>query len=188
MVCSLAVRKRDFRLIVSPRGIETDDLLNVSANKSISTVSSIAPGHRGPNAVVSRVGTGEELILSSIIRNGGKFNVVVFTGDPHHTKKALKTLREELGVPREPTALDPYVTFTTLVLGQGIGSGEVMGCQPFGRAYFDHKRQAHEAYGIDDGRGAVLVFRPDGHLGIVLDLAAGHKGLVTYLAGFSGET
>lgn len=41
---------------------------------------------------------------------------------------------------------------------------------PFGKVYFDEKVQAHEIYGVDWDRGAIVVFRPDGWVGTTVGL------------------
>ncbi len=50
-----------------------------------------------------------------------------------------------------------------------MGAVEILKHNPFGHAFFDTDGSAHIRYGIDESRGAVLIFRPDGYLGTVVD-------------------
>jgi phenol 2-monooxygenase len=60
------------------------------------------------------------------------------------------------------------------------------GVRPFGRAYFDSTRQAHEVYGVDPARGGIVVFRPDGWIGTVVKMDDYEK-LGDYFAEFLRE-
>lgn len=52
--------------------------------------------------------------------------------------------------------------------------------------YFDPFRAAHETYGIDMQRGAIVVFRPDGWVATVVGLEEASV-LGDYFAGFLVE-
>lgn len=135
---------------------------------------------------MSRVGTGERLRLQRLLLNTGAFHVVVFAGAPPQTLSRLQTLRATLDSPDSFTLFFPrnILKFTTLVVGEGIGAQEVMlGVRPFGFPYFDLLREAHEAYGVDVWRGAIVVFRPDGYVGTIVPLEASNE-LSTYFANF----
>lgn len=58
-----------------------------------------------------------------------------------------------------------------------------MGVRPFGKAYFDEGRQAHEMYGVDIEQGAIVVFRPDGWIATVARLD-GLEGVEGYFRKF----
>ncbi|KAK7022834.1 hypothetical protein VNI00_016915 [Paramarasmius palmivorus] len=63
----------------------------------------------------------------------------------------------------------------------GNGGQEVLGTIPKGKVYFDEGVKAHEIYGVDIYKGAVVVFRPDGWVGTVVELNEnGVDGLIAY--------
>jgi phenol 2-monooxygenase len=74
------------------------------------------------------------------------------------------------------------VTMTTVILGEAAGAAEVMGCDPFGTGYLDTTRRTHDAYGIDDAKGAVLLLRPDGYLALAMDISTAAGDLSEYFA------
>ena len=43
---------------------------------------------------------------------------------------------------------------------------------PFGRVFYDEGRSAHLRYGVATEKGAVVVLRPDGWVGTVVELDA----------------
>ena len=64
----------------------------------------------------------------------------------------------------------------------------MLGSKPLGRVYFDESVKAHEMYGVDVQLGAVVVFRPDGWVGTVVDMnEKGAKDLGLYFDGVLGE-
>ncbi|ORY35308.1 FAD binding domain-domain-containing protein [Naematelia encephala] len=134
-------------------------------------IATIKPGERAADATISRIGTHELTRLHRVLRNTGRFHIVVFAGTPSITKDGLTSFRMESDAftklyPRH----DEVLTYTTLIVGQGIGAAESLGQQPWGMTWFDHSAAAHTAYGIDVVAGAVVVLRPDGHVGTVIGL------------------
>ena len=160
-----------------------DSLVNV-VNSSRIPPSTIAPGERGPDAKLQRIGTGEERRLLGVLRNDGRFSMVVFTGKTYLTGPSLSALSKALGasILTSSTRVRSVLTMTTIILGETTGAAEVMGCDPFGTAHLDTTRQAHDAFGIDDARGAVLLFRPDGYLAMAMDMATAAGDLSEYFA------
>ena len=53
----------------------------------------------------------------------------------------------------------------------------------FGQVFYDADGSGHGRYGVADDKGAVLVLRPDGHLGTACGLDEGHV-VSAYLARF----
>jgi phenol 2-monooxygenase len=78
--------------------------------------------------------------------------------------------------------------FTTLAAASGNGVTDVLGMPAFGggRVYWDAEGRAHGMYGVDEARGAVVVFRPDGWIGCVVALENVHD-LGAYFAGLLVE-
>lgn len=149
-------------------------------------LATIPIGARGPDAYVSRVGTGERLRLQRLLLNTGVFHVIIFAGSPSHTLPQLQSLRATLDGPNNFTLRFPRKIYklTTIIAGKGIGAQEAMlGVRPFGRAYFDVLREAHEVYGVDVWRGAIVVFRPDGYVGMIVPLGASDE-LAIYFGKF----
>ncbi|KAJ3892624.1 FAD binding domain-containing protein [Lentinula edodes] len=146
-------------------------LLNVTiADPSVATID---PGERGPDVYLTSLGTGDPLRLQKILSNRAKFSIVVFSGNTEYTRLALVDLRTTI------TALDSFVNvfpaqifqWFTIPATFGNGGQEILGCQPFGKVYLDTEMKAHEMYGVDIRRGAVIVFRPDGWIGTVVPLS-----------------
>ncbi|KAH7878619.1 FAD binding domain-containing protein [Lentinula edodes] len=146
-------------------------LLNVTiADPSVATID---PGERGPDVYLTSLGTGDPLRLQKILSNRAKFSIVVFSGNTEYTRLALVDLRTTI------TALDSFVNvfpaqifqWFTIPATFGNGGQEILGCHPFGKVYLDTEMKAHEMYGVDIRRGAVIVFRPDGWIGTVVPLS-----------------
>lgn len=60
--------------------------------------------------------------------------------------------------------------FITVIGGEGIGAAECLGVEPWGRAVFDPVMEGHKVCGVDAGKGAIVVCRPDGYVGTVVGL------------------
>lgn len=124
-----------------------------------------------------------------MLPNDGRFNLVVFTGKTYLTGPSLVALGKALDASLLSSSLSSWsdkvrsvVTMTTVILGEAAGAAEVMGCDPFGTGYLDTTRRAHDAYGIDDAKGAVLLLRPDGYLALAMDISTAAADLSEYFA------
>lgn len=138
------------------------------------------PGERAPEVNHTRIGTGEDIRLQSALGYDGRYNVVVFTGEPHLTSTDIVRLRAWVDArQRQGNDKALYDMFTIIASG-GVGAAEVLGCQPFGKAYFDATRQAHEIYGIDTARGAVMILRPDGYIAAMTPLKDAGVAIASY--------
>ncbi|KAJ3736786.1 FAD binding domain-containing protein [Lentinula guzmanii] len=157
-------------------------LLNMDTTDSSSAT--IEPGERGPDVYLTSLGTGDPLRLQKILSNRAKFSLVVFAGNPEYTRLALCDLGNAM------TASDSFINvfpeqafqWFTIPAASGNGGQEILGCRPFGKVYLDGDMKAHEMYGVDVQRGAIIVFRPDGWIGIVVPLS-GAEQLRVYFDG-----
>lgn len=118
-------------------------------------------------------------------------SIVVFAGNPRLSRTGLEALRTALDAPTAFTRAFParrVFRFTTLAAASGNGVTDVLGMPAFGggRVYWDTEGRAHGMYGVDEARGAVVVFRPDGWIGCVVALENVHD-LGAYFAGLLVE-
>ncbi|KAJ7510465.1 hypothetical protein B0H11DRAFT_1959225 [Mycena galericulata] len=129
-------------------GLAVNTLNSASSDPSAAT---IVPGERGPDVYLTTIGTGDPIRLHQILKNEAKFHIVVFTGNPSLTRNALVALHTGLAAPTSFTRAFPTRW-------------------AWGRVYWDAEGRAHGMYGVDEARGAVIVFRPDGWVGCVMAL------------------
>ncbi|KAF9066749.1 FAD binding domain-containing protein [Rhodocollybia butyracea] len=132
----------------------------------------IDPGERGPDVYLTSLGAGDPVRLQKILSNRAKFSIVVFAGSPEHTRPILLELRIALAAQDSFVNVFPKQIFQwfTVPAASGNGGQDILGCQPFGKVYLDGNMKAHEKYGVDVQRGAIIVFRPDGWVGTVVPL------------------
>ncbi|KAJ7760742.1 FAD binding domain-containing protein [Mycena maculata] len=150
----------------------TNTINSASSDPSAAT---IVPGERGPDVYLSTIGTGDPIRLHQVLKNEAKFHIVVFAGNPAFTRAALAALHTALAAPTSFRRTFParrVFRFTTLAAVAGNGAADVLGVPGFGggRVYWDAEGRAHGMYGVDEARGAVIVFRPDGWVGCVVAL------------------
>ncbi|KAJ6466542.1 FAD binding domain-containing protein [Mycena vitilis] len=143
------------------------------------SAATVAPGERGPDVYLTTIGTGDPIRLHQILKNDAKFHIVVFTGNPVLSRSGLTALRTALDSPTAFTHAYPaqlVFRFTTIAAASGNGTTDVLGMPAFGggRVYWDAEGRAHSMYGVDQARGAVVVFRPDGWIGCVVALEDVH--------------
>ncbi|KAJ7352377.1 FAD binding domain-containing protein [Mycena albidolilacea] len=149
------------------------NVLNSTASDP--SAATIIPGERGPDVYLSTLGTGDPIRLHQILKNDAKFHIVVFAGNPTLSRARLVTLKTALDAPVSFTRTFParrVFRFTTLAAASGNSATDVLGMPAFsgGRVYWDAEGHAHGMYGVDEARGAVIVFRPDGWIGCVVAL------------------
>ena len=151
-----------------------DDLTVVGPTASISE--KVQSGERAPDVLVQRPGLSIPLRLYSVTKNRGKFTVMLFCGDPNHTRTSSKVFREYLDGPSSflNYSADIFQGITILAGSNDAGSpDERLGTPCFGDAFYDVDGSAHERYGISVSKGAVVVTRPDGTIGTVCALDHG---------------
>lgn len=161
-----------------------DDLTVTTSNSTVTQ--KIQPGQRTRDVLVQRPGLRIPLRLHSVTKNHGKFTIMLFCGDPSHTQRSSKKFREYLDGPtsilRYPADFIQGVTI--IVGGNEAGSpDERLGTSCFGNAFYDVDGLAHERYGIPTSKGAVVVARPDGTIGIICALEDG-AGVSRYFERF----
>lgn len=137
-------------------------------------VGSIQPGHRAPDVLVRKPGNQCPTRLYELIRNNGKFWVIVFAGEPHDTAKDLQKLRNYLDSKGSFVhRLENAFNFLTVIAGSGSQPDEVLGIEKFGRACYDIDHSAFTRYGISTAEGGIAVLRPDGVLATTTRLDQG---------------
>ena len=62
------------------------------------------------------------------------------------------------------------IDFLTILTGAAANAWHILETEPFGRIYYDPDCGGHVRYGVDNGKGAVVVLRPDGWIGAVFEL------------------
>lgn len=66
------------------------------------------------------------------------------------------------------------IDYLTILAKKVPSAYEALGHSPLGRVYFDDAQQgAHERFGVDVLKGAVVVLRPDGWIGTMAVLGEG---------------
>ncbi|KAJ7116477.1 FAD binding domain-containing protein [Mycena epipterygia] len=149
------------------------NLLN--STRSDPSAATIVPGERGPDVYLSTIGTGDPIRLHQVLKNDAKYHIVVFAGNPAVTRVGLAALHMALDAPTSFSHAFParrVFRFVTIAAASGNGAADVLGVPGFGggRVFWDTEGRAHGMYGVDEARGAVVVFRPDGWIGCVVAL------------------
>ncbi|KAK7435531.1 hypothetical protein VKT23_019653 [Stygiomarasmius scandens] len=132
----------------------------------------VNPGERAPDVYLTKLGTGDPIRLQSILKNDGKFSIVLFAGNPGYTQPSIASVKTALAAPDSFTALFPKRVFKWFTIPSVFGNGgqEALGLTPVGTVYLDESVKAHEIYGVDPRRGAIIVFRPDSWVGTVVSM------------------
>ncbi|KAF7317091.1 Pentachlorophenol 4-monooxygenase [Mycena chlorophos] len=155
------------------------NMINCDGDASAATIS---PGQRGPDVFLNTIGTNDPIRLHRVLKNDAKFSVVIFAGKSSSTQNSLASLQAALSSCMNPS-WKRVVKFVTIAASSGNGVADVLGRGVWGRVFWDPDGRAHGIYGVDDERGAMLVFRPDGWIGCVLGLS-GVKALEDYFGMF----
>jgi phenol 2-monooxygenase len=146
---------------------EPDAYLNLGT----SLVSSVKAGQRAPDVSLQKPATFEATRLQTQTPNTATFYIVLFAGDVALTKASLASITEV--VSSLSWLFDPDLPLEWLSIFAGPGGPsafETLGGMPFGRVFYDDDHGAHRRYGIDVSKGAVLVLRPDGWVGTVIEM------------------
>ncbi|KAI1806985.1 3-propionate hydroxylase, partial [Daldinia bambusicola] len=131
----------------------------------------VKPGMRGPDVTLLRPGTFEPTRLIRELPNTCRFNVLIFAAErqPPIPKALYDDITRSLALER-PILLS-HLRFVTILPRPMSSPYEVLGYDPIGRAYFDEKDgSAYRRYGIESPRGAIVVLRPDGWIGTMIEL------------------
>jgi len=164
---------------------EPDSYLNLVQSKS-PTTTTVLPGQRAPDVTLQKPATFEPTRLHVETPNTATFYIAIFAGHVKRTKTALSSFSDAVAV--LPWLHDQDVPISWLSLFAGLGGPsayDTLGGMPFGRVFYDEHLGAHLRYGVATDKGAVVVLRPDGWVGTVVELdgSAGRK-LEQYFARF----
>ncbi|RMZ67051.1 3-(3-hydroxy-phenyl)propionate hydroxylase [Pyrenophora seminiperda CCB06] len=167
---------------------------NGQLNRVLSTTSttSVQPGQRAPDVTLQKPATFEHTRLQTESPNTATFYIVIFAGDVKQTKSALSAFTHAVATlswlhhnDEDEEGVVP-ISWLTLFAGPGGPSAyETLGGMPFGRVFYDEQLVAHKRYGVAVEKGAVVVLRPDGWVGTVVELDGGAgEGLREYFGGW----
>ncbi|RYO44820.1 hypothetical protein AA0113_g10737 [Alternaria arborescens] len=162
---------------------EPDSYLNLMQS---SGVSSVQPGQRAPDVKLRKPATFEFTRLQTETPNTATFYVVLFAGEVARTKIALGSFTAAIEKLSWLSDSDAPVSCFSIIAGPGGPSAyETLGGMPSGRVFYDEDCSAHLRYGVAAEKGAVVVLRPDGWVGTIVELgeSAGEK-LLRYFGQF----
>ncbi|RDW67826.1 FAD protein [Coleophoma cylindrospora] len=154
------------------------NLLNVeSTTTCASKTSTLKPGQRGPDVKLLKPGTLEITRLHRETPNNARFHVVVFSGDPTYTSESLTSLTtatlSSIISPTSTSTSPLPISWLTIPSRSGPSAYELLGVQPLGKVFYDDAATtAYQRYGVDVKKGAVVVLRPDGWIGMICALDA----------------
>ncbi|KAJ4369872.1 hypothetical protein N0V83_005636 [Neocucurbitaria cava] len=153
---------------------EPDTYLNIQQSEIVSEVQA---GQRAPDVVLQKPATFEGTRLQTETPNTAQFYIVLFAGDVAITKNALASFTESMATHSSLHDSNLPVQRLSIFAGPGGPSAyETLGGMPFGRVFYDENHSAHQRYGIDIEKGAVLLLRPDGWIGTVVGLDGNAAG------------
>ncbi|KAI4687431.1 hypothetical protein J4E81_008282 [Alternaria sp. BMP 2799] len=162
---------------------EPDSYLNLTQS---SGVSSVQPGQRAPDVTLQKPATFEATQLQSETPNTATFYIALFAGEVARTKFSLASFTTVMSAVPWLNDADVPISCLSIIAGPGGPSAyETLGGMPLGRVFYDADCSAHMRYGVAAEKGAVVVLRPDGWVGTVVELDgnAGSK-LERYFARF----
>ena len=135
----------------------------------------VVPGSRPPDVELSMPGTLQTTRLQRVTRNVAKFSVVVFVGHIDATRSAMEALETYLETDKTAALLSSHEAIDWLTISPVAGPSpfETLGMKPFGNTYYDTTTLAHQKFGVDLAKGAVVILRPDGLLGGAYDTIDG---------------
>lgn len=129
----------------------------------------ITEGNRGPDALITAPGSQVPIRLQQVLKNTGKWNILIFAGQTivtgeklHQALASLKEIQSSL-----PKGL---LRFTTLVAGGHNDGHSISGTSRIGNYYYDGKFAAYDRYTISTTKGGIVVLRPDGLVGYAAPL------------------
>ncbi|KAI0023766.1 FAD binding domain-containing protein [Xylariomycetidae sp. FL0641] len=162
--------------------IKQSNRLNIRGSFT-SSLESVGPGLRAPDVTLLRPGTLEPTRLIRVTPNTASFYVIFFAADcsPAIPKTLYSRVNESPAF--QTLTMAGCLKLITILPRQVPSAYELLGHEPLGQAYFDQQDQsAYHRMGIDPGRGAVVVLRPDGWMGTMIPLQGnGIAELETYL-------
>ncbi|OAL55340.1 3-propionate hydroxylase [Pyrenochaeta sp. DS3sAY3a] len=162
---------------------EPDTYLNILQASNLSTVQ---PGQRAPDVPLQKPATFEGTRLQVETPNTAQFYIIVFAGSVTHTNSSLSAFtKAALALTWLQDADIPISKMSIFAGAGGPSAYETLGGMPFGRVLYDEAHSAHQRYGINVEKGAVVVLRPDGWVGTVVELdGSGAAALESYFGRF----
>ncbi|KAL3424729.1 FAD binding domain-containing protein [Phlyctema vagabunda] len=131
----------------------------------------VSPGQRGPDVKLQKPGTFESTRLHRETPNEARFYVAVFAGLPIHTSSSVQALSHRMTSSKLFSSSAPLpISWLTIPAARSASAFELLGAAPLGKVFYDSDQSAHARYGIDVSRGGVVILRPDGWVGGMLEL------------------
>jgi phenol 2-monooxygenase len=147
---------------------EPDAYLNIGG---VSGISSVHAGQRAPDVPLQKPATFEATRLQTETPNIATFYIAWFVSDVARTKSSITSFTNAVSsVPWLSDAKLPIQWLSIFAGPGGPSSFETLGGMPLGRVFYDEDRKAHQRYGIDADKGALFVLRPDGWVGMVVEV------------------
>ncbi|KAL8779381.1 MAG: hypothetical protein Q9194_001478 [Teloschistes cf. exilis] len=143
-------------------------------------------GERAPDVLVQRPGIRLPIRLHKLLKNLGKFSLILMCGNPAKTAASIHAWHEYLCRPdsHRRYQADLFQEVTIINMPNERGSlVEKLGMDDAGDAYFDVDGSGHERYGVYDDEAVVFVLRPDGTIGCICALPD-TDAIISYFAGF----
>ncbi|UZJ50703.1 hypothetical protein CBS101457_000023 [Exobasidium rhododendri] len=134
-----------------------------------SQASTLRSGRRAPDVQFRKPGSPLPSRLYSMMKNTGKFWIIVFAGTPSETKEKLQTARAFFDG-AWATKNKKILNQLTIIAGPGLSPDETLTVPRFGDAVYDVDLSAHTRYGFTTQEGGILVVRPDGVAGYATNL------------------
>ncbi|KAI1475657.1 3-propionate hydroxylase [Daldinia eschscholtzii] len=150
--------------------VGNDNPLNIEGSFR-STDPQVKPGMRGPDITLLRPGTFEPTRLIRELPNTSRFSVLIFTAEnqPPIPRVVYDDITCSLTVERP--ILMSHLRFITIIPKPTPSPYEFLGCEPIGRVYFDGEDgAAYRRYRIELSQGVIVVLRPDGWIGTMIEL------------------
>ncbi|KAL6717291.1 hypothetical protein ACLMJK_005206 [Lecanora helva] len=136
----------------------------------------VMPGERAPDVLLQKPGMRVPARLFSLIKNMGKFALILFCGDASKNCDSIAQWQEAMinGWGSQIVS-EKFGTYLNIILGANdAGSpNERLGVDSLGYSLYDVDGSAHARYGVPLDEGAVFILRPDGGVGTVCDLGGG---------------
>lgn len=124
----------------------------------------VTEGHRGPDALITAPGSQVPIRLHQVLKNTGKWDIIVFSGQPIVTEAKLLQSLEALKE-MQSTLPKGLLRFTIIIAGAYNDGRCVSGAARIGNFYYDGRYAAYDRYSISTTGGGIVVLRPDGLVG-----------------------
>ncbi|KAI1639007.1 FAD binding domain-containing protein [Biscogniauxia mediterranea] len=151
--------------------------LNVAGSfASAGAAQQARPGARAPDVTLLRPGTLEPTRLIRETQNTARFHVLCFASDraPGSSIPADVFRDIENSAPIQGLIARGFLALLTILPNPVPSAYEALDHEPLGRVYFSARdRTTYSRFGIEAGKGAIVVARPDGWIGTMVALGEG---------------